>query len=294
MENVRPVMARAAGSGPDQSEQTIDRPRAWEVAGKQPLRPANGSIIEQLQHSEQRLADFLDTAADRLWEMDAELRLTFVSAGQRDTMLAPETMLGKTRWEIAGVDPDCDANWRAHVADLKARRPFRDFELTIIGPDGKPHYHSVSGIPLFDKRGVFVGYRGTVRDVTALRVARQRIEHQAFHDDLTGLPNRRCLSKELRRISDVTKQDGGRIGVMLLDIDNFKDINDTLGHSFGDKLLIGVARRLERSVSRHDLLARIGGDEFAILAVSRWEKEQLGAMAERIIEAMSEPFTIDG
>jgi len=226
--------------------------------------------------------------------MDADLRLTFVSAGQRDTMLAPDIVLGKTRWEIAGVEPDCDASWRAHVADLEARRPFRDFEFKINGPDGKSHYHSVSGIPLLDRQGRFIGYRGTVRDVTALRTARQRIEHLAFRDDLTGLPNRRCLHKEFRRISDQVRHDDTKIGVMLLDIDHFKDINDTLGHSLGDKLLIEVARRLEQNVSKCDLIARIGGDEFVIVSESHWGKGQLGAMAKRLIKATAEPFTIDG
>ncbi|MGI9451438.1 MAG: diguanylate cyclase domain-containing protein, partial [Geminicoccaceae bacterium] len=270
-----------------------DKPRGREVAGGRSLLPKNLSVIEQLQQSEQRLSDFLDTAADRLWEMNADLRLTFVSAGQRDTMLAPEAVLGKTRWEIAGVEPDCDANWRAHVADLEARRPFRDFEFKIDGPDGKPHYHSVSGIPLYDRQGIFIGYRGTVRDVTALSIAHQRIEHLAFHDHLTGLPNRRCLDKEFQRIGDQARRDGTRLGMMLLDIDHFKDINDTLGHSLGDKLLIEVANRLKHNISRHDLLARISGDEFAIVAASQWRKEQLGAMAERIIKAMGEPFTFE-
>ena len=243
MEHIRPVVATMAESGSDCSELTAERPRGWEVASKRSSLPTNVSVIEQLQHSEQRLADFLDTAADRLWEMDADLRLVFVSAGIQDTMPAPEVVLGKTRWEIAGVDPDCNASWRAHVADLMARRPFRDFEFEITIPNGEVRYHSVSGIPLFDKQGVFVGYRGTVRDVTALRMAHEQIEHLAFHDDLTGLPNRRHLKNEFRQIGDDAERDGTKIGMMLLDIDHFKDINDTLGHSLGDKLLIEVARR---------------------------------------------------
>ncbi|MGI9449362.1 MAG: putative bifunctional diguanylate cyclase/phosphodiesterase, partial [Geminicoccaceae bacterium] len=292
MERLRPAVAVTASNRSGHSSLGLGKPRGWEVAGSRSSPPENLSVVEQLRQSEQRLADFLDTAADRLWEMDADLRLTFVSAGQRDTMLAPDVVLGRTRWEIADVEPDCDASWRAHVADLKARRPFRDFEFEIKGPDGKPHYHSVSGIPLHDRQGRFIGYRGTVRDVTALRTARERIEHLAFHDDLTGLPNRRCLNKEFRRIGERVGRDGTMIGVMLLDIDHFKDINDTLGHSLGDKLLIEVARRLQRNVSRRDLLARIGGDEFAIVAVSQWKKEQLGAMAKRIIKALADPFAI--
>ena len=294
MDRIRPVIAVASSTASARADSEGDPPRGWEIVDHTSSANKKTSVIERLQQSEQRLADFLDTAADRLWEMDADLRLSFVSAGRRNRMLAPEAVLGKTRWEIAGVEPDCDANWRAHVADLEARRPFRDFEFRISGPDGRSYYHSVSGTPLFDQDGTFVGYRGTVRDVTALRTAHQRIEHLAFHDDLTGLPNRRCLDRELRRIGEVVGRDGRRIGVMLLDIDHFKDINDTLGHSLGDKLLIEVARRLEANVSRRDLLARIGGDEFAIVAVSEWDKEQLGAMAERIIKAMAEPFSIGG
>ena len=292
-ERVRPGVGETAGNRPGQCNPVLDNSRSWAVAGGGSSRAENSSVIEQLRQSEQRLSDFLDTAADRLWETDADLRLTYVSTGQRDTMLAPEAVLGKTRWEIAGVEPDCDANWRAHVDDLKARRPFRDFEFKIDGPDGKPHHHSVSGIPLYDRQGAFIGYRGTVRDVTALRTAHQRIEHLAFHDHLTGLPNRRYLEKAFRRIGDRARRDGDRLGMILLDIDHFKDINDTLGHSLGDKLLIEAANRLKRNISRHDLLARISGDEFAIVAASQWRKDQLGAMAERIIEAMAEPFAFE-
>ena len=293
MERSRPDTAVAASTSLDGTGNDIDPSRGWEVACRRSSETENASVIEQLQQSEQRLADYLDTAADRLWEMDADLRLIFVSAGQRDTMPPPESVLGKTRWELAGVEPDCDANWRAHVADLLARHPFRDFEFKVIGPDGKPHYHSVSGNPLYDRQGVFSGYRGTVRDVTALRTAHQQIEHLAFHDDLTGLPNRRHLDQELRRIGDRVGRDGTKLGMMLLDIDHFKDINDTLGHSLGDKLLIEVAKRLKQNVGRRDILARIGGDEFAIVTMSLSQKEPLARMAERIIKAMAEPFTIN-
>lgn len=296
MKKIQPVMTTMGHGALDRSGVDVGRPRGWVVAGS-PLSTAGQlNPVERLRYSEQRLADFLDTAADRLWEMDADLRLVFVSQGQQDTMLAPELVLGKTRWEVAGVEPDCDEHWRAHVADLHARRPFRDFKFKIVGPDGKAYHHSVSGIPMFDHDGRFLGYRGTVRDVTDLTEAHRRIEHLAFHDDLTGLPNRRALDERLKCLGARLAQDGmeSRIGVMLLDIDHFKDINDTLGHSLGDRLLKDVANRLRHNIDKDDMVTRIGGDEFAIVAASTWRKVQLDRMAARIIDVMAEPFIING
>ena len=245
-----------------------------------------------LGQSEQRLQQFLSTASDWLWEMDANLRFCFVSEGHDRTGVASAELLGKTRWEATGIDPDSLPRWQQHTADLEALRPFRDFEYHFVGADGRTQHRSVSGTPIFDSRGVFKGYRGTARDITERKKAHMLIEHMALHDALTGLPNRGYFNNELKRACANAQRDGTKIAVMFLDLDNFKDVNDEFGHSVGDKLLLEVAQRLTSCLRQGDLVARFGGDEFAIIAKEDAEGEDIAQFAERIISAVEDRIDI--
>jgi len=121
-------------------------------------------LRRRLDELERRFRSFLSTAADWCWEADARGRLTWLS---RESILPPETLLGRTRWEVAGVDPEADPAWRAHAEDLRAGRAFRGFRYSLRRPEGGPLHCSVNGDPLFDAAGGLVGWRGTGRDVTA-------------------------------------------------------------------------------------------------------------------------------
>ncbi|MBL0407502.1 diguanylate cyclase [Microvirga aerilata] len=121
-------------------------------------------------------------------------------------------------------------------------------------------------------------------DVTERRKAELRIAHLAHHDALTGLPNRVRFLEELNKA--LMQADAGRLAVLCLDLDNFKSINDTLGHPVGDELLIAVAERLTGSLSDNDVIARLGGDEFAIVLVEGGELERSAAVSQRIIDAL--------
>ena len=121
---------------------------------------------EALRTGERRIRDFADTASDWFWEQDADLRFTWISAESPIRRPDDASYIGQTRWDRAGADPT-NASWAAHKADLEARRPFRDFRYHRLGRDGRVHHVSISGNPVYDVGGVFIGYRGTGRDVTA-------------------------------------------------------------------------------------------------------------------------------
>ncbi len=137
---------------------------------------------EALRAGERRIRDFAATASDWFWEQDADLRFTWISVDSPIRRTEDESYIGQTRWERAGADPT-EPSWAAHRTDLEARRPFRDFRYHRLGRDGRVHHVSISGNPVYDDAGVFIGYRGTGRDVTArmqaeaeLREAKEQAE----------------------------------------------------------------------------------------------------------------------
>jgi diguanylate cyclase (GGDEF)-like protein len=136
---------------------------------------------------------------------------------------------------------------------------------------------------------------GTVdvrRDITQRKLLEKAVEHTAMHDPLTGLPNRAMFYRELERALARAEREPCRIAVILVDLDRFKDVNDTFGHASGDQLLVEVARCLVECVRSGDLVARLGGDEFAVIAESREASDGFAALARRIVHRLSEPVRI--
>jgi diguanylate cyclase (GGDEF)-like protein len=139
------------------------------------------------------------------------------------------------------------------------------------------------------------GWLATHEDITERRRAEAEIVHLARHDALTGLANRSEFNAKLEEASRRLKRNGGTITVMMVDLDKFKAVNDTLGHPAGDELLVEVGRRLQSTVRETDVLARLGGDEFAIIQEGgSGQREGATALARRIISAIAEPFDLNG
>ena len=253
---------------------------------------------EALRQSEERWRHLSQLSYDWYWEQDANFRFVRLD-GQHDSRsgLHSEQVLGHTRWELDAPNVS-EAQWAEHRRALEAHEPFQDFEMQRFGSaDGLGRWVSVSGAPLFDARGQFKGYLGVGRDITERKKNEAIIERLAFYDELTGLPNRRLL---LQRLGQALKAcgHGERHGALLfLDLDNFKDLNDTLGHDRGDQLLSQVATRLVACVRPDDTVARLGGDEFVVVlddlgpqpagAVSASE-----GVAQKILLALNQPYPI--
>jgi diguanylate cyclase (GGDEF)-like protein/PAS domain S-box-containing protein len=131
-------------------------------------------------------------------------------------------------------------------------------------------------------------------DITERKRAEARLAFMAQHDGLTGLPNRILLRQRLDELLAHTRRSGDKVAVLFLDLDNFKGINDTLGHAVGDKLLKGVTKRLRSSLREEDAIARLGSDEFAIVQAGVNRPEDVALLARRLIDAISEPYLFDG
>ena len=236
-----------------------------------------------------RLSDYLDIASDWIWEQDAAHRFTFLSGSDDGTRARFPDLLGKTGWDAIIGNGESDAFWASHKADLDERKSFRDMRFRWYDGDVE-RVHSISGRPVYGQSGVFLGYRGSARDVTAEEMARRQIEALAHRDPLTGLANRRRFEQ---RVADAFRdwQETGRSAtVFILDVDNFKIVNDTHGHSCGDELLIEIARRLKACVGESASVARLGGDEFAILEPNLARDGAIPEYAAAIAQAVGAPF----
>jgi diguanylate cyclase (GGDEF)-like protein/PAS domain S-box-containing protein len=179
---------------------------------------------------------------------------------------------------------------------VSTRAPQRDRVIGLSGAGGRRRWVSVNVQPVAaahdepDDDSVVCSFA----DITDIKTAQHRLEQLARTDVLTGLPNRLHLQAETARRLAAAARDGRGLGMLMLDLDGFKHVNDTLGHAAGDALLIDVSQRIEGAIDGGDLLARLGGDEFVVLSRASTDTEALGTLARRIATALVAPVTVGG
>jgi diguanylate cyclase (GGDEF)-like protein/PAS domain S-box-containing protein len=245
-----------------------------------------------LQESEQRFRQLVAMSSDWYWEQDRELRFTTVTGGFASKAgISVENVLGKTRWEcMAGLDESDEG--RDHIARIKAHQPFQNFEYQTRDDDGGARWFSINGQPLFDDSGAFIGYRGTGSDITTRKLTEQRVYHVAQHDVLTGLPNRSLLQDRLDQAVAYATRSRFPVWVMMIDLDRFKYVNDSMGHKAGDVLLVTVAARLRSSLRDSDTVARLSGDEFVIILSEHAGEPLTRDIVQRVMEAVARPVML--
>jgi diguanylate cyclase (GGDEF)-like protein/PAS domain S-box-containing protein len=286
----------------------------WLLGQAMPERESDGSVLwngfttditqrkvaeERLRNSEARFRALTELSSDWYWEQDTQFRFVRVDGSLEASQILPQDdYLGTTRWEqdVQGVTP---AQWVAHRAELEAHKPFRKFEMQRKRPDGSLMWVSVSGAPIFDENGVFAGYRGIGRDISARRENEDKIERLAFYDALTGLPNRRLLMDRLQNALAISEREHLTGALLFIDLDNFKDLNDTQGHDMGDQLLKQVAIRLNECVREADTVARLGGDEFVVMLQKlNQNTSDAAAHAEnvgrKVLTTLNQPYRLGG
>ncbi len=242
----------------------------------------------------ERFRSLTELSSDWYWEMDAELRFTYVSEGIRKVRgVAPESLIGKRRWDSKNI-VGTGEEMAQHRKTMEAHLPFRDFVLARTNADGAITHVSHTGRPIFDDKGVFRGYRGVARDITARIRAEEDLARMAHYDPLTGLPNRTLLQGRLKRA--MARADRGQtlLAVLFLDLDQFKEINDSLGHASGDAVLKEAALRLEGCLRLTDTVARLGGDEFTILLEDVRSVDEISRIAAKLLAAISARAEIAG
>ena len=179
-----------------------------------------------------------------------------------------------------------------HIFEIhSAMETAHGIELKTKRKDARTIEISLHSAPLSDATGDVVGMMGVIEDITERKIAERQLQHAAFYDTLTGLPNRPFFMDRLHYSLARSKRTKDFLfAVLFLDLDRFKEINDTLGHMVGDQILIQVSHRLRRCIRETDLLARLGGDEFTILMEDIRQPTDTTLLAERILKELSEPY----
>ncbi len=201
----------------------------------------------------------------------------------------PKELQGKLTKTLYPDDTAYQALGEAAYPILKAHGVYRT-QLKMKRKDGESIWIDISGVQLLGGNGESLWFLG---EITEIKEYQQQIEKIAFHDALTGLPNRLLVSDRLNQALHQAERSGHWLAVCYLDLDGFKPINDTYGHPVGDKLLIEIAHRLQTCIRSNDTAGRLGGDEFVLLLTDLENVEQYLAVLERVIEAIKLPINLD-
>jgi diguanylate cyclase (GGDEF)-like protein/PAS domain S-box-containing protein len=249
--------------------------------------------MESLRDNEERFRSLVETTSDWIWELDARGMYTYASPKVSELLgYAPEEVVGKSPFDF--MQPDEAARISREFAEIAmAHRPFERMENVNIHKDGSQVVLETSGVPIFDRDGKLAGYRGIDRDITERVRAHAKLHYLAYHDELTDLPNRALLLDRLRQgLIETARQDRG-VAAVCLDLRDFKNVNDTLGHEIGNRLLQAVAERLQTCVRPGDTVARLGGDKFGLMLADVSHHEDVTRVMQKIREDFAQPLCVD-
>jgi diguanylate cyclase (GGDEF)-like protein/PAS domain S-box-containing protein len=302
------------------------RPSMWVRVNAQSMVDAGGAVTggvlsfsditaarqsaAELRREEQFLQVLLDTLEEGIVACDDEGRITVFNPSARrlhglDEESDPIGLIPTDRGMLRGDGTPMTQRENPLIRAMSGEQ-LRDVGIILEAGTGDRRKVSVNGQALVDDEGVMLGAVVAMHDVTEQKLNEERLAEMALHDPLTGLANRTLLAERLQdsidglaRLSQAggpPGEDGEQPGVavFLLDLDDFKEINDVLGHDVGDDMLVAVARRLLAIVRPSDTVARLGGDEFVVVCAIENGEEEMLAIADRISTALARPYRIDG
>ena len=261
-------------------------------------RPSNG--IETLsdedivrgQHALRLVREFEEQGSGWFWQTDREGRVTYLSdkVARQVAAGSPTGIPLTALFQIDSESPDTERTLSFHIS---SRTSFSEYSVRpVTGDTGR--WWSISGRPMTDEVGNFQGFIGSGSDLTEKRRSEAEITRLALFDGLTGLANRQRMKLSLDQTLLQTITSYRAVSLLLLDLDRFKAVNDTLGHQTGDELLKQVAQRLLRTVGDAGLVGRLGGDEFQIVLPSESHRDRLSELAKAVILSLSQPYSVGG
>jgi diguanylate cyclase (GGDEF)-like protein/PAS domain S-box-containing protein len=246
------------------------------------------------RRAEEILRDFEESGQGWFWETDHKGELTYLSSMIAQLYGADrQQILGSWFGKLFDSGREVRDRQRTLAFHLSTRSAFHELAVkaSIRGED---RWWSISGKPLYDSAGNYLGFRGAGHDLTETRRTQQEVTRLARYDSLTGLANRFQMAQTLEKLLEAPNESDRQCTVFLLDLDRFKQVNDTLGHPAGDILLKQVAQRLLRVIGERGVVGRLGGDEFQIVFAGTQDRGDLANLAHRVIESLSQPYSIEG
>ncbi|MEP6759219.1 MAG: diguanylate cyclase [Actinomycetota bacterium] len=258
---------------------------------------AGRDAISQLFEAEARYRGLVEQVPAVVYEDHGDATI-YVSPQIEDILgVTPQAYMQDAGMWLRMVHPE-DRDWVRAQSDAFLAGTGGDLDdYRMVRPDGRVVWVRDRAYAYRDEAGRVILEQGLLFDVTELKEAEARITHMAYHDVLTGLANRALFQESLQLAVERARRDQTSIAVLYLDLDNFKHLNDSMGHHAGDLLLVGLAERLRRSTRDVDLVARQSGDEFLILLADIDPidaAEVLALVLERVIESLEDPIDLDG
>jgi diguanylate cyclase (GGDEF)-like protein/PAS domain S-box-containing protein len=266
------------------------------LASQVALAVVSATLAEELRQrqSQEQFRGIIQNASDIIVVVDELGRINYGTPSlERGLGYPVDELLGTPLTDLLPPDESVVAD--ALISGMAGRtsqtQSISDWRLRHA--DGRSVFFEVLASNLLDDPGV-AGIVLTMRDVSERRELEQQLMHQAFHDTLTGLPNRALFQDRVEHALARAGRRGTTVAMAMLDLDDFKVVNDTRGHSAGDAMLGEVARRLQTTLRSSETIARLGGDEFAILVEDLQDQSQISELTDRIMKPFGEPFIIEG
>jgi diguanylate cyclase (GGDEF)-like protein/PAS domain S-box-containing protein len=245
---------------------------------------------QELRDSLAKLRLFADNVPVMTVLWDEDLRCRFANKVFAQFYgLVLDRIIGQHVREVLGQE--AYAEIEAHLAQALEGKAVT-YQRMAKTAHNVPRYLEVKLLPHLDDQGKVLGCFAMSTDITEHKLTEERIQRVAHHDDLTGLPNRLLFNDRLQQTLSLAKRDLRQFALLYLDLDHFKPVNDSMGHSAGDELLQGVAARIRSQVRESDTVARVGGDEFTVILPEIARPEEAAVVAEKIIGALAVPFRL--
>lgn len=250
----------------------------------------------ELKRSEERYRLAVEGVNDGIWDWDGKDGKLFMSKRSRMIMgfEMDKEYFTIEKWFNVILSEDQDRfvrNLNKYITEPQ-KKHFQ-IEYRIQMPDNKIKWIRTRGMATWDKSGIPIRVAGSITDITEQKLSDEKIHQLAYYDAMTGLPNRSLLMDRFIIAAANAQRKGKKVAVFFLDLDNFKTINDTIGHSFGDELLLKVGEQLKMKLRKSDTLARLGGDEFIMLQANVKDMEEVFHLAVRMLEIFKSPWVLD-
>jgi diguanylate cyclase (GGDEF)-like protein/PAS domain S-box-containing protein len=253
------------------------------------------TLNQQHRVSQDLLDAFLAHIPDNVFFKDRDSRFVRISRAMANYcgLTDPAEAINKTDRDIFSAEHAGQA-FADEQEIIRGGSPMLAKEEKETWPDGHETWVLTTKVPLKDHTGHIVGTMGISHNITDRKQAEMRVQYMALHDTLTGLPNRTLLEDRLSQAAAVARREGRLVAVLLLDLDRFKNVNDSFGHYVGDRLLEEVTVRLKACLRESDTLARLSGDEFVVSLPVVEVTDDIDVIAKRLLAAVAEPFQIEG